>query len=63
MLSVIIRRAKMLYYEISVDRDALVKNKNNINSTINKENINDDKLEEYYNPMINLLTEIYYSLS
>lgn len=53
----------MLYYEISVDRDALVKNKNNINSTINKENINDDKLEEYYNPMINLLTEIYYSLS
>ena len=23
----------------------------------------DDKLEEYYNPMTNLLTEIYYSLS
>ncbi len=50
----------MQYYEISVNRDALVKNKNrsNINSTINKENINDDKLEEYYNPMINLLSEI-----
>lgn len=50
-------------YEISIDRDALVRKKDlNIERQIiekDNDNINKNKEENYYSPMINLLADMF----